>query len=289
VDELLQKHRTFTLSVAVGGFVFLLAILLRGCAVYDRDLVAARASVTKKASDLVKSPVPDDRYLKEMDRVVEASDARVAELASEYGRTEKGERLWEECIGDILRIVGEDSPEARKAIMDQARRLPTAAFSLLADKARTSFVARASQNDVEILPQAMDLGFEQVQEAGFSRSLAGLAAVCRVVDRAIALGVDKVENIAVSGSMQAIGGTENAPFVNSVAVRFKLRGNPADLVELVKSVNDRDRDGKGRRMVLDEVFTLGRPDGVRAAEAGIAEFSAKVFLVNLDAKEEAAQ
>ena len=29
MDELLQKHRTFTLSVAVGGLVFLLAVMLR--------------------------------------------------------------------------------------------------------------------------------------------------------------------------------------------------------------------------------------------------------------------
>ena len=289
MDELLQKHRTFTLSVAVGGFIFLLALMLRGCAVYDRDLVAARQKVGAQAAALAKAPVPDQNYLKEMDRVVAAADSRVAELAAEVGRTEKGERLMEEEIIDILRIAGEDTPEVRKGIREQALRLPSAAFSLLVEKARSAFSARASQNDVEILPGAQDLGFEQVQEAGFARSLAGLAAACRVVDRAIALRVDKIENVSVSGSMQGIGGSENAPFINSVSVRFKMRGDPADLAELLNSVNDRDREGKGRRLVLDEIFTLGRPEGVRTAEAGIAEFSVKVFLVNLDAKEEAAQ
>lgn len=289
MDELLQKHRTFTLSVAVGGLVFLLAVMLRGCAVYDRDLGAAGAKVRRMAGELQKEPVPDEKYLKEMDRVVAAADGRVAELSSEVGRTEKGERLMEEEIADILRIAGEDTPEVRKAIRDQAVRLPSAAFSLLVEKSRSAFTARAARSDVEILPGALDLGFEQVQESGFARSLAGLAAACRVVDRAIELGVDKIENIAVSGSMQAIGGSENAPFINTVAVRFKVRGEPADLAELIKSVNDRDGGGKGRRLVLDEVFTLGRPEGVRTAESGIAEFSVKVFLVNLDAKEEAAQ
>jgi hypothetical protein len=289
VDELLQKHRTFTLSVAVGGFVFLMAILLRGCAVYDRDLDVVRAKVQKQSQELSKSPVPDEKYLKEMDRVVAAADARVAELAAEVGRTEKGERLLEEEIVDVLRIAGEDTPEVRRAIREQALRLPSAAFSLLVEKARSAFAARAAQNEVEILPGAQDLGFETVQEAGFTRSLAGLAAACRIVDRAIALGVDRIENVAVSGSAGAIGGTENAPFINTVAVRFKFRGEPADLAELIKSVNDRDREGKGRRVVLDEIFTLGRPEGVRTAEAGIAEFSVKVFLVNLEAKEEAAQ
>ena len=289
MDELLQKHRTFTLSVAVGGFVFLMAILLRGCAVYDRDLDVVRAKVQKQSQELSKSPVPDEKYLKEMDRVVAAADARVAELAAEVGRTEKGERLLEEEIVDVLRIAGEDTPEVRRAIREQALRLPSAAFSLLVEKARSAFAARAAQNEVEILPGAQDLGFETVQEAGFTRSLAGLAAACRIVDRAIALGVDRIENISVSGSAGAIGGTENAPFINTVAVRFKFRGEPADLAELIKSVNDRDREGKGRRVVLDEIFTLGRPEGVRTAEAGIAEFSVKVFLVNLEAKEEAAQ
>lgn len=284
MEELLQKHRTFALSAIVGGFVFLLAVLLRGCAVYDRDLVQARTSVQNKARDLAASPVPDERYLREMDRVVAAADARVAELALEVGRTEKGERLWEECIGDVLATIGQDTPEKRKDIMDRARRLPSAAFSLLVEEARTVFAARAAQNDVEIVPQ--DLGFEQVQEANFARYLAAMAAICRIVDRAIALGVDRIEGIGVSGSLQGIGGSENAPFVQSQAVRFKVRGAPADLVELVKSVNDRDRGGAGRRPVLDEVFGLGRPEGIRAGEPGIAEFTVRVFLVNLDAREE---
>jgi hypothetical protein len=288
VDELLQKHRTFTLSVAVGGLVFLLAIMLRGCAVYDRDLVVVRGKVQRQAEDLRKA-TPDEKYLKEMDRVVAASDARVADLGNEYGRTEKGERLMEEEIIDVLRIAGEDTPEMRKTIREQAVRLPSAAFSLLVEKARSAFAARASQKNVEILPKAQDLGFEQVQEAGFARSLAGLAAACRLVDRAIELKVAKIEDITVSGSMQGIGGSENAPFINAVVVRMKVRGDPADLAELIKSVNDRDHEGKGRRLVLDEIFSLGRPEGVRSAEPAIAEFSVKVFLVNLEAKEEAAQ
>lgn len=289
MDELLQKHRTFTLSVAVGGFVFLMAVMLRGCAVYGRDLVAASTKVKGKVAELQKGPVPDQKYLSDMDRVVAAADARVAELAAEVGRTEKGERLLDDEIGDVLRIAGEDTPELRRSIREQAVRLPSAAFSLLVEKARTAFTARAQQNGVEILAKAQDLGFEQVQDAGFARSLAGLAAVCRVVDRAIALGVDRIEDISVSGSMQGIGGTENAPFVNTVAVRFKVRGDPADCAELVKSVNDRDRDGKGRRLVLDEVFALGKPAGGRSSEPGVAEFSVKVFLVNLEAKEESSQ
>jgi hypothetical protein len=282
VEELLQKHRTFTLSVAVGGFIFLLAILLRGCAVYDLNLVTVHASVEKKARDLVSAPVPDEKYLKEMDRVVAAADARVAELAAEVGRTAKDERLWEECIGDVLATGGQDTAENRKDIMDRARHLPSAAFSLLLEKARNGFSARASQYDVEIVQQ--DLGFEVVQEAGFGRSLAALAAVCRVVSRAIDLGIDKVESITPSGSMQNIGGSANAPFVNSIIVKFKMRGAPADLAELIKSVNDRDREGKGRRLVLDDVSSLGRPEGSKS-ETGVAEFAIRVYLVNLEAKE----
>jgi hypothetical protein len=283
VEELLQKHRTFTLSVAVGGFVFLLAILIRGCAVYDLNLDTAHASLERKAKELDKARVPDDKYLRQMDAVVAAADARVAELAVEVGRTEKGERLWEECIGDVLRTVGQDTPEKRRDIMGRARRLPSAAFSLLLEEVRSGFAPRASQNDVEIV-QA-DLGFEQVQEAGFARSLAALAAVCRVVGKAIDLGVTKVEGISPSGTVTGIGGTENAPFVNSIIIRFKVRGEPADLAELIRSVNDRDRDGRGRRLVLDEVYTVGRPEGVKSLDQGIAEFSIRVFLVNLEAEQ----
>ena len=288
MEELLQKHRSFTLAVAVGGFVFILAILLRGCAVYSRDLGAARTAVEKKAKDLQdpKNPVPDEKYLKDLDRVVEAADARVAELANEVGRTNGGERLWEDCVGDVLAVIHKDTPEKRKDLMERARRLPSAAFSLLLEEVRTEFSQRAAQNDVEIAPQ--ELGFEQVREADFGRYVAALAAIVRVVDRAITAGVSKVETIAVSNAAAA-GGEETASFMQSILVRFRFRGPPPALAELLKTLNDRDREGRGRRLVLDEVQALGRPENVRAGEPGMTEFTVRVFLVNLEAKEEAAQ
>jgi len=285
LDELLQKHRTFTLSVAVGGFVFLLALLLRGCAVYDKDLVQVRSSVQRKAGEITKDPVPDENYLRDMDRVVAAADARVATLAGRVGRTAKGEALWEESIGSVLRTIGRDGPEMRRKFMEQARKTPSAAFTLLLEEARTVFTERASAADVEVVPQ--DLGFEQIQEANFARSLAAMAAMARVVDRAISLGVQRVEQIGVGGAVLAAGGSEEDPFLRSQAIRFRIKGDPGVLVELVKSLNDPDADG--RRLVLDEVQTLGRPSTVRAGEAGTLEFTVRVMLVNLEAREEVAQ
>jgi len=284
MDELLQKHRTFTLSVAVGGVVFLLALMLRGCAVYKTNLDGARAVVERKSKELTATPVPDDRYLRDMDRVVEAADARVAELAREVGRTARGEDLWEECIRDTLKVIGKDSEATRRDLMARSRTLPTAAFSRLLDQVRTVLVERAAQGDVEIGSQ--DLGFDQVQEANFGRSLAALAAVVRVVDRCIALGVQRVESIAVHGSAQGSGGAPDDPFLVIQNVRFKLRGDPAVLAEVVKSLNDRDDGGTGRRIVLDEVLGLGRPMTVKAGEPGNTEFIVRVYLVNLEAKEE---
>ncbi len=282
MDELLQKHRTFTLSVAVGGFVFLLALLLRGCAVYEKDLGLMRSSVQRKATELTSLPVPDERYLREMDRVVEAADDRVKALAKEVGRTTRGEALWEECIADILRTIGRDSPAMRKDIMERARRLPSAAFSLLLEEARTAFMEKASTAEVEVVPA--DLGFEQVQEANFARSLAAMAAMARVVNRAIELGVQRVEQIGVGSSVQGSGGSEQDPFLLSQNIRFRFRGDPGVLTELVKSLND--VDVSGRRMVLDEVQGLGRPVTVKAGEPGNLEFTVRVILVNLDAVEE---
>jgi len=284
VEELLQKHRTFALAAGVGGFVFLLALLLRGCAFYSRDLAAAQASVRQKAGDL-SAPVPDDKYLKEMDRIVETADARVAALAREVGRTAAGEALWEECIADVLATIGQNTAQERAALMDRARKLPSAAFSVLLEKVRTAFLAKASQADVEIVPR--DLGFESVEEATFGRSLASLAVVARVVDRAIALGVSKIEVITVSGTASGAGGPEGPSFLSSQSAFFRIRGQPAALAELVKAVND--ADPAGRRLVLDEVRTLGRPETVRATEPGIVEFTIRVFLVNIEARQEPAR
>jgi hypothetical protein len=274
LEELLQKHRTFALSVGVGGFVFLLALLLRGCAFYSRDLEGTRTRLTNQAKDL-QAPVPDEKHLRELDRLVEMADQRVAALAREVGRTAAGEALWEECIGDVLREIGQDTPQERQALMQRARTLPSAAFSVLVDRARTVFQARASQANVEIA--VPDLGFEAIDEASFSRSLAALAVVCRIVGKAVELGVQKIETISVTAS------AADAPtWLSAQSVFFKVRGSPASLAELVKSVND--RDASGRRLVLDEVRGLGRPETVRPGEPGIAEFNLRVFLVDLGAR-----
>lgn len=285
MEELLQKHRTFALSTGVGAFVFLLALLLRGCAVYDLNLQAAASSAQRKATDLRAGDVPDDRYLKDLDKVVQTADERVAALALEVGRTAKGEALWEECIADTLAVIGEDTKANRNDFMERARRLPSAAFSLLLERVRGVLAQRAVQNSVEVVPQ--DLGFEQVQESNFARYLAALAAGARIVDKAIALGVDRCEQISVAGSLAGIGGTENSPFILSQSVLFKFRGQPAELAELIKSLND--KDARGRRLVLDEVRAFGRPETMRPTEPVVAEFSVRVFLVNLDAIEEDAK
>ena len=284
MEELLQKHRAFTLSVLVGGFVFLVSLLVRGCAVYHRDLDAARKRAANKAADLTREPVPDRAYLSALDKVVEVSDARVAELAGMVGRTDRGEKLWAECMRDVLVTIGANPDEKIPGLLERARSLPSAAFSLLLEDARTVLMSRASQADMEI--QQADLGFERVTESDFTRNLAALAAVVRILDRSILEGVRRVEGISVGGSVQGMGGTEAEPFLRFQPVVFKMRGDPAVLSRVIKSVNLRDRDGRGSRLVLDEVRSLGRPLTIRAGEDAIGEFAVRVVLVNLEAREE---
>jgi len=284
VEELLQKHRTFTLSLLVGGFVFLVALLLRGCAVYDLDLPRTHADVERRARELTADPVPDDAYLARLDQIVADADARVADLAGRVGRTGKGDALWEECVGDVLRGIGKDSPEERKRFLDLARRLPSAAFSQLHGDVRAVLLARASDASVEIVKD--DLGFDRVTDAEFTKNLAALAAVVRVVDRAIREGVARVENVVVGQGMERKGGAEGDPFLRSQDVAFDLRGEPAALAAVVRSLNERDREGTGRRLVLDSVSALGRALSIKSSDPGRTEFRVRVLLVNLDAREE---
>lgn len=284
MEELLQKHRTFTLSLLVGGFVFLVALLLRGCAVYDLDLPRTHADVERRARELTADPVPDDAYLARLDQIVADADARVADLAGRVGRTGKGDALWEECVGDVLRGIGKDSPEERKRFLDLARRLPSAAFSQLHGDVRAVLLARASDASVEIVKD--DLGFDRVTDAEFTKNLAALAAVVRVVDRAIREGVARVENVVVGQGMERKGGAEGDPFLRSQDVAFDLRGEPAALAAVVRSLNERDREGTGRRLVLDSVSALGRALSIKSSDPGRTEFRVRVLLVNLDAREE---
>lgn len=50
-----------------------------------------------------------------------------------------------------------------------------------------------------------------------------------------------------------------------------------------------DVDAGGRRLVLDDVQQLGRPVTTRASASGSVEFTVRVILVNLEAREEVAE
>jgi hypothetical protein len=284
VDELLQRHRSFTLSVAVGGLVFLVALLVRGCAVHTKDLGNATAVLKRKAGELTASPVPDDAHLARMTAVVDEADRRVSSLATEVGRTASGERLVEECLADILVTCGKDSPAERKRYLELARRLPSAAFTELTSMAREVLVGRAVQADCEIAQD--DLGFPNASEADFTRNMVCLAAVVRIVDRAVVEGATRVDSISVPSGMDSVGGTEADPFLRGQAVTFRLRGAPSALAAVLRSLNE--KDASGRRIVLDRLVTLGRPTTVRATEPATAEFTVRLLLVNLAAAEEEA-
>ncbi|MHC4923989.1 MAG: hypothetical protein ACYTG4_07900, partial [Planctomycetota bacterium] len=240
-------------------------------------------SVKSRAADLLKAPVPDGPYLDKLDQVVEVSDGRVADLAGKVGRTNQGEALWDDCITDILEQIGENSEGTRRELMDLARSLPSAAFTRVHGRAVDVLQARASQADVELVQE--DLGFERVREEEFSRNLATLAAVVRVVDRAITEGVSRVEGIAINSGTLRIGGSEVDPFVQAHSVMFRLRGQPRVLANVIRSCNERP-DASGPRLVLDEVRSLGRAEGVRSDRDGLAEFGIRVMRINLEAKDE---
>lgn len=284
MEELLQKHRTFTLSVAVGGFVFLVALLMRGCAVYTVDLDKARVSAQNKANELRKAPVPDSAYLKKLDQIVEDADKRVQSLASSVGRTETGAALQEACIADILDLLGKNTEAYRGEIISLAQRLPNAAFTRLLGDVQTVLGDRASQKNVVIAQE--DYGFDRINAEDFSRNVAALAAVVRVVDRAIKEGVTRVERVAVAGSAGRRGGTEARPFIRLQPVGFSMRGDPPVLARLVRSLNERDRGGAGRSLVLDEVAGLGRATSVRPQDPGSVDFRVNVLLIDLEASDE---
>jgi hypothetical protein len=286
MEELLQKHRTFTIAVAVGGFVFLIALMVRGCAVYDLDLESENKKVASKAGELNKEPVPDKAYLDKLESIVEQADRRVQNLAGAVGRTENGEKLWEACISDILAVLGKDTEAYRNEIVGIARRLPNAAFTRLLGDVQSVMAERASQANVIIGQE--DYGFERITDEDFSRNLAALAAVVRVVDRSIREGVQKIERITVSGNVGRRGGTEAQPFIRMQPVGFVLKGDPPILARVVRSLNERDRGGVGRSIVLDEVSGLGRPTTVRPQDAGTVEFRFNVLLVDLEAEDEEA-
>jgi hypothetical protein len=206
----------------------------------------------------------------------------VAALAARVGRTSSGDRLVEDCVRDVLEQIGENTDATRREILDLARSLPSAAFTRLHGRAVDVLQSRASQADVELVQD--DLGFDRVREEDFQRNLAALAAIVRVVDRAIREGASRVEAIALNAGVQRIG-SEVDPFLTSHSILFRLKGSPRALANVIRACNERPA-GDGPRIVLEEVRNLGRPEGTRAAADGVAEFGIRVLRVNLAAADE---
>ncbi len=286
MDELLQKHRAFALSVLVGGFVFLVALMVRGCGVYTVDLKQRRTEVVAQGRAITATPVPNDDRLRALEGLVKTAEEKVAALANMTGHTLVGEALQEECITAILGVIGAATPDKVADYRDLARRLPNVCLSNLVGEVGRVLQSRAAQNGVEVAEDNLGLQGATFQAEDLDRNLAGLAIITRVVDRAIQAGVLRIDSIVPGGSVRTAGGNQSQPFVRSYTVQFKMRGDAAALTDVLRSLNERDREGKGRRVVLEELSSLGRTTGVRAGEPVELVFRARLLLVNLEAKEE---
>lgn len=276
MDELLQRHRAFTLSVLVGGIVFLIALAVRGCGVYTVDLAKRRTEVEGQARAITGTPVPSDAHLRDLEGLAKGAEERVAALGNATGRTRQSEALQEECISDILEVAGLSSPAKLADYRDLARRLPNVCLSSLVGEVGRALQARAARNNVEIAEENLGLQGATFQAEDLDRNLAALAVIARIVDRAIQAGVERVDAIVPGGNVRTGGGNQAEPFVRAWTVQFTLKGDSDSLVEVLRALNDRDQDGKGRRVVLEELVSLAR---------GAITFRAWVRLVNVEAKE----
>ena len=254
MDEMWQRHKGFILQLLVGGVLFLVAFFVMRSMYGDQNdpekvhaQNATRLAGLQKQLDAGKAP--DTRSIKDQRDNADLGDkqkhelaVRVASVPDLGGKTREADRekaYVAENIDWTLGNLNSQDDNGFKARYDTA---PQACLSTLRDRARTVLVGRAAQSGKEI---DETLGFggafadDEIPEA-----LHGLAIVSDLVARSLAKrkdgsenGIEKVLAIRIT-THSSFPDNNGVNFVSAIGVHIELFGDPADVSEIIRSLNE---------------------------------------------------
>ena len=235
LEEFWQENKRFVLAVVGGAIVFLIGLSIIDGTIRD-DVVASRRGVVTNQRNL-RRPLFKSR---DLDRAKEQNKALTAALDDLKGRVEFQPR--EEFVAD-----GRAGSVSNK-------------YFAVASAVRENLLMLAGRANMR-LPESLGLPPSVVDEGEIVRYLEGLDVVDRVVQLALAAGVERFVEIQI-GLDPALLAKKPLPTIEETEIDFELVGDPGPLVRLVAMTQEgrfghplivRDVEMKTAKVKRDEV------------------------------------
>jgi hypothetical protein len=262
MDEIWQRHKTFIVQCAAGGFVFLIALLVKSNMYSGADDPEDMQRINKgiKAELQTLRDAGDAPNRSSIDaQVAKADEAmrQIRDLAGKVASVEQGEAYVRENIKAVLEVIKQ--PEDLDRFFGLYQQLRQAALTSLRSDAGSALVGRAAELGKE-LDETLGLSASYENDE-IPTAIHGLAIVADIVDRCLEHdGIDSVPEIHVYAQSRGRRGRrakDEVTFVKSFQVRVTIEGLPEDVMSVLRSFNRLDNRA-ARMTVIESVDVITR-------------------------------
>ena len=255
MDDIWQRHKSFIVQCMIGGFVFLIALIVKS-QMYGDDVPKLASTNASLKSDLVERPGPSKSSIDtQLARAEEAQKQTLAMAGSAASLASGADAHAKESIAWLLHTLGRSNQLDQFFTMYKAT--PQTCLSRLREEARTVLLGEGAVLGKEIDESlGITSGFEENE---VRLGLHGLALVADVVKRALALeGIETIGPLAISPRARPspVVGQDSAR-ATVFSVRVGLTGEPEAVNALLRSFNTRDNH-VNRLTVLDTLESIQR-------------------------------
>lgn len=254
MDEIWQRHKTFILQCVIGGFAFLIAlVLITNAYSGTKDLQSANRSLKdglqKKVAD---KSAPNAASIAAQKQKAEDALGQIRAMSGLVASQTQGEDYVRENIVWTLALIGRPRTDAEQ-YMGIYKQLSQTALTSVREAARSVLIGEAAQKGKtidETFGLAAGVADEEVPGA-----LHALAMVCDVIRRALERdGIAAVTDVRVNPRNVL---DRDLSWVQGVEVRLSITGDPDDVGGLLRSFNV--PDARMQRMtVLREIESITR-------------------------------
>jgi hypothetical protein len=254
MDEIWQRHKTFILQCVIGGFAFLIAlVLITNAYSGTKDLQASnrglKNDLQKRVSDKL---APSPASIAAQKQKAEDALAQIRAMSGQVASQAQGEDYVRENIVWTLALAGRPRTDA-EPFLAIYKQLPQTCLTSVREAARSVLVGEAAQKGKQI-DETFGLA-AGVADDEVPGGLHALAIVCDVIRRALERdGVVSVTDVRVNPRNVL---DRDLSWVSGVEVRLAVTGDPDDVSSLLRSFNAPDPRMQ-RMTVLREIESITR-------------------------------
>lgn len=237
MDSLWQRHKTFIVEI-LAGLVVCLLLWIVGSSLTGVSLDVLAARIQSKKTEIRSQRVHSRADTQAFREASDAIRKRILFLAQHSAEMRSGEDLRSGLIGDVLALVGENSPAAREEALKVSKISAASCLSSLEDTAVKALRDEAAPKNISF-DDSLGFGKINVEESTIDRYLLTLKLVVRAVKLGIEEGVYDIPSVKILPPPGSRFEGKNT-FLREYPVEVEYRGPSAVLLRVMDRMNEPD-------------------------------------------------